>query len=445
MTQALNYAINLLVSGTIWYFMACSVFWGSERVNRKYIVLVCLALLALRVTGGYFIVSSFYDWGAWDDIFLIVHTVLLNIAFFACFKIKFVKLLYSMLLIFNLSTFINFLAHISVLLIWPDTESIGTSLQFTAAVFILQIPAIALIFPLFKNNLRLAFAELSDKSILLLCVTPILFYVIIMSLGIIMRYEGVSEMVSGFIGILVMFAGVISYYINVRMSLSAAKAAKTDKELAAKEQLYSLQRDQYKQLAQNAETIKTMQHNIRHQLSAIKGYAVSDESGKLIAYLDELIGGMPSADDKMYCDNFSVNSIVSHFVNLAKNEGIDIDVQLDIPENVGSVPVTDLCIIIGNLLENALEACQRMKHGKKHITLRSRIEVNTLSIGVSNSFDGLWKEKDGLYLSRKDEKAAREGIGISSVLAICKKHEGQMKIEAEKDTWKSSVLVYIAT
>ena len=90
MTQALNYAVNLFVSGVVWYFMACAVFWGSERIKRKYIVLVCLALLGLRVVGGYFIVVNVYDWGAWDDMFLIIHTVLLNIAFFACFRIKFV-------------------------------------------------------------------------------------------------------------------------------------------------------------------------------------------------------------------------------------------------------------------------------------------------------------------------------------------------------------------
>jgi sensor histidine kinase regulating citrate/malate metabolism len=101
----------------------------------------------------------------------------------------------------------------------------------------------------------------------------------------------------------------------------------------------------------------------------------------------------------------------------------------------------DLCVIVGNFLENAVEACRRMKRGNKFIRVRSRIEGNTLSIVVNNSFDGLWMEEEGVYLSRKGADGTRKGVGLASVRAICDKYGWLCKYEITGDVWKSSALV----
>jgi len=106
--------------------------------------------------------------------------------------------------------------------------------------------------------------------------------------------------------------------------------------------------------------------------------------------------------------------------------------------------VMDLCIIIGNFLENAVEACQRMEEGEKFIRIRSLIQGDYLTIVVENSFDGDWKEQDGVYLSRKREGTENtpfEGIGIASVKSICEKYGGRIVINADDNVWKSSALV----
>ena len=96
-------------------------------------------------------------------------------------------------------------------------------------------------------------------------------------------------------------------------------------------------------------------------------------------------------------------------------------------------------------LENAVEACRRMERGNKFVRVRSRIAGDTLSIVVENSFDGLWRVKNGTYLSRKENAEAqdREGVGLSSVRAVCLKHRGLAQNEIIGDVWKSSALVHM--
>jgi len=131
-----------------------------------------------------------------------------------------------------------------------------------------------------------------------------------------------------------------------------------------------------------------------------------------------------------------------YYLNLAQNEDIAAEAHLDIPEDTRSIPAIDLCVVVGNLLENALEACQRMKSGKKFIHIRSVIEGNAISFVVTNSFDGNYRKQNDVYLSLKaEEKTGREGVGLSSVKAICQNHDGLVCYGFTGDVWESSALL----
>jgi sensor histidine kinase regulating citrate/malate metabolism len=104
----------------------------------------------------------------------------------------------------------------------------------------------------------------------------------------------------------------------------------------------------------------------------------------------------------------------------------------------------DLCIVVGNFLENAIEACRIMKHGEKFIRVRAQIKNDALSVAVENSFDGEWRERGGVYMSRKNpggEGVPREGVGLTSVRAVCAKYDGKMKVGIKGNVWRSSALL----
>jgi sensor histidine kinase regulating citrate/malate metabolism len=194
---------------------------------------------------------------------------------------------------------------------------------------------------------------------------------------------------------------------------------------------------------QGADTVKFMRHDMRHHLTLMGELALED-AAKLQEYIRGLSEKLDVAEGKRYCTNYAVNAITTHYLGVAEKEGVAVDAQLGIPEDTGRVPAMDLCVIMGNLLENAVEACRRVERGEKFIQARGRIIGDGLSIVVTNSFDGVWREKNDVYLSRKaDEGEPCEGVGLSSVKAVSEKYRGLIQYEITGGVWKSSVLVHI--
>lgn len=126
----------------------------------------------------------------------------------------------------------------------------------------------------------------------------------------------------------------------------------------------------------------------------------------------------------------------------AKQEGIDISAQLSVPPALSNTQETDLCIIVGNLLENAVEACSRMTSGQRFIRMGSRFQHGVLAITVDNSFPGdSIRRRDGVFLSSKRDS---EGTGLSSVKAATEKYGGAVRFEAKDGVFLSSVYIRLS-
>ncbi|MCL2010856.1 MAG: GHKL domain-containing protein [Synergistaceae bacterium] len=227
----------------------------------------------------------------------------------------------------------------------------------------------------------------------------------------------------------------------LRVLDGVVKNVRLESETAAVNRQLAMQREQYERLMKNAENIKFMRHDMRHHLTLMGELARG--AAKLEEYIQSLSEKLESAQEKTYCANYAVNAVTAHYIGMAESEGVSVEARLEVPENTGFVPAIDLCVVMGNLLENAVEACRRMKHGNKFIRVYSRIAGDRLSFAVVNSFDGLWREsgKEGVYLSLKTDEG--EGVGLSSVRAVCEKHRGLVQYEIAGDVWKSSVLVHM--
>lgn len=206
------------------------------------------------------------------------------------------------------------------------------------------------------------------------------------------------------------------------------------------EQMLSLQVAQYEALKQNIEQTKEQRHDLRHQLAVIRSYSESGNNSKLTGYLDTLIAAIPDQHGVSYCENPAVNAIVSHYAALAEKSGIELTIKLIVPEHTESISNTNLCVIFGNLLENAIEACERMTEGKRFIRLYSRLQHKTLTIAVDNSFDGTVRKQGERLLS---SKRTDFGIGTASVTAVAEKHGGGASFEVDGSVFKVSAYVLV--
>ena len=193
-------------------------------------------------------------------------------------------------------------------------------------------------------------------------------------------------------------------------------------------------------ITRNEEITRKQRHDLRHQLVVIKELA-GDTNPTLTEYLDSLIHSIPHAPKK-YCENKAVNSIISHYGAICASESISLETKLNVPESEDSVLDNDLCLVFGNLIENAIEACRRLDNDGCFIRLSADIRYKTLIITMDNSFDGHFKIRDGKYLSSKRNDF---GIGLSSIQSVAQKYGGDTEFVAKNGVFQSSLYFQIYT
>lgn len=185
-----------------------------------------------------------------------------------------------------------------------------------------------------------------------------------------------------------------------------------------------------------AQQTRQMRHDLRHHLTAIQAMT-GDENPRLSEYITALIRDIPSAVQD-YCENPTVNAVISHYAARCQQEGITFATRLTVPTQNTNMDDRSLCIVFANLLENAVEACRRMCEGETFIRLNSRLEYGVLTITMENSFNGTVHMQDGKFYSSKRNGF---GIGLSSVQAVAKAHDGDTRFEPEGNVFLS--LIYV--
>ena len=192
-------------------------------------------------------------------------------------------------------------------------------------------------------------------------------------------------------------------------------------------------------LMETAQQTRQMRHDLRHHLTAIQAMA-GEENSKLRDYIATLIRDIPAAV-RDYCENPTVNAVVSHYAARCRQEGVAFTARLTVPTQNKNLDDRALCVVFANLLENGVEACARMAGGGKFIRLNSSLEYGVLTITMDNSFDGQARQEDGKFLSSK--RAGAPGVGLSSIRAVAKAHQGDARFEADGQVFRSSVYLSV--
>ena len=190
--------------------------------------------------------------------------------------------------------------------------------------------------------------------------------------------------------------------------------------LQQKNQLLSMQQQRYESLKAAIEEARQARHDLRHQLCQLAALAEEGNLEKIKAYLSDAVSRIPSLE-LHFCENRAADGVVGYYCALAKREQIPFSVRLDLPECL-PVDEIDLCLVLSNLLENALEASLHTAPARRRIELTAYLHGNSLAlIQVENTYDGVIREKDGVFLSSKRKG---DGVGLQSVRHIAEKSCG---------------------
>lgn len=204
-----------------------------------------------------------------------------------------------------------------------------------------------------------------------------------------------------------------------REQQAMAKAHELTALLAVSQQYYS-------SLVERIEQERAMRHDFVHHLRAMDAMQKDGRQGYLGAYLTELLGRTEAKPPVNRCACYVANVLLDYYATQAENAGIAYTFDAAIPEwDAQESP--KLCVVLGNLLQNALEACQRLpREQERFFSLLARVVNGNLTIEVKNSFDGVVEVQEGRFASRKEETG--HGLGLASVKNVLEQENGYFEV-----------------
>lgn len=177
----------------------------------------------------------------------------------------------------------------------------------------------------------------------------------------------------------------------------------------------------------NYDAFRQEQHDYIHHIMVVKNHIKQGESKRAITLLDSLLDICnDNADVISNSGNDIIDTIINYKYSIAKKKNIEFSLRIFIPEKV-PFEHRDLCVILGNALDNAIEAAQ--SSGTPYINVYIGIKKETFVIVIKNSFTGeIKKNNQGKLFSTKINKTYH-GYGISSIKKATKKYQGQVIID----------------
>lgn len=209
-------------------------------------------------------------------------------------------------------------------------------------------------------------------------------------------------------------------------------------EKALLQQQNSAYLKQLEVINQSQESIREFRHNVKNHVLSLKTLIENNDNSRASDYLDSVYMSVDFSDEYSKSGNSEIDSILNYKLNKAVVCGIKVDININVPEKLIIRPF-DLSVVLGNLLDNSIEAACKCK--ERFIKLSVEFERNVLYINISNSFDGKLNYDDGKLATIKDDKE-NHGMGLSSVQRSLEKYNGVMELNHSCNIFYADVLIY---
>lgn len=182
--------------------------------------------------------------------------------------------------------------------------------------------------------------------------------------------------------------------------------------------------------------VRGWRHDYRNHIQNMQIQLRDENYFELSNYLTELAGDLEMVDTVIKTGNVMADAILNSKLTVAEKLNIKCNVKVNIPQNI---PLSDieLCSILGNLLDNATEACSKIPENLRYLRLYISTFKNQLYLSVQNSSPAVNKSKN-LYISTK---RGEHGFGIFRIDRIAKKYNGFVNRQNEQGVFATELMI----
>ncbi len=235
------------------------------------------------------------------------------------------------------------------------------------------------------------------------------------------------------LGIIVV--NIVCFYMTTALSVRNREtmAMKTQQQ----QQEYRIQYAENVQ--QQYEETRRLRHDMKQHIATL--YALHkdgnySEAEKLLQKYEQNLKQMDIIID---VGNNIINAILNYKINLAQEK--NIEVLISSSKNISGIDETDLCTLLGNILDNAIEACEKCSYQNRSITCNINEDASKIVISVANSIESsVIKRNEQLDTTKIDK--TKHGFGVKTIKAIAAKYSGNVDYYEEKNMFVCKVIMF---
>lgn len=235
-----------------------------------------------------------------------------------------------------------------------------------------------------------------------------------------------------FLGMGITVMGVVIDLLLMYFMNGMEQKLEIEERLSVLYQQRQYELDYYQMTNHHIEEMRTVRHDFKNQIQTAY---IMMEQGKSREKIEQLLGEtsqwLEQSGMKGYCTNPVANALMTVKAAKALEQGILLEANCTVPEDLGTIEEIDLCSLLGNLLDNALEACEKIVNGReRRIWVKAQCKGNYQIFRVENNYEGVPRIEKGELKTTKNIPQ-NHGYGLKMIERICRKYNGKMDIKME--------------
>ena len=197
----------------------------------------------------------------------------------------------------------------------------------------------------------------------------------------------------------------------------------------------SLVETHYAEVENMYRKMREWRHDYHNHMQALSAYLDSGDIDSARKYLDEINETLVTVDTVLKTGNRMVDAILNSKISLMNSKKIRVDATAKLPESLG-VSDIDICVIIGNLLDNAMEACEELPENSRFVRIYVSLKGKHIYMSFTNSAGKKRVSSGSGFISAKGEG---QGFGLSRVDGLVKKYGGYLTRASEDGGFTTEV------
>ena len=400
-----------------------ALFRKRLRFNEGATVMACVAIIALQMLAGSLRYGHIND-NAYMAAFAVFVPALWGIPVLVLIRGSWRKAVFVMMLFMNLSGTIAIIGNAMGRWLLPVGVCLPYNWQYLLMIALTGVMLIGVLYVLF-GGILLELFRFGDADHIwrYLWLVPAGFSLI----ALWMRFGTTEpEYIStakpaNFLFLMVLFATKLGTYLIVGKIVLVQRQRN---ELQIVNRQFELHERAYRIYQERDEAERRLRHDFRHQLAVLSTLAGEGEFKELRGYLDKMVRSIPSRARNRLASDPELDALLQYYAYEAEHVGVRFSSRIEAPveQYVKSV---DLTVVLGNLLENAVQAAG-CGAGERYIDLHVGKVSDVCMIVVRNSYDGPVAERNDGFLSAKHEGM---GMGLESVRLTVQRLHGECSVK----------------